>query len=352
MVKKTKLWRKTLPDKESSRVAAEALKEKSRPADFFLEDRTGQKEEVPTYPEKFAKQKFPPSKTPAEHFLSKKLPVKRPRADQSEMFDLWEEDALGGAPVGKSYENSHIPAVIRPHPGQSYRPDSTFHSNILEKVAQEEAVKEQDEIRHQEIINGFKVVDYDPSPEQSEDETPAVFVQNPPVKVKYLTNTQKNVKKRNQLKEKLKRIISQDKKSQKQFEQIPIIMKQLDNLSRKYKSLREEEKARKKMKIELEANGEIAPRIRMGKFRYKQPETVAALQPSDVLRKMTVKGSAVEERMDSLVRRKMVDLAKPRDPKKVYIKEYVNNEREQMIIESRSKQTSNQSAGHIPLKQI
>jgi predicted metal-dependent peptidase len=90
----------------------------------------------------------------------------------------------------------------------------------------------------------------------------------------------------------------------------------------------------------------------MGKFRYKQPETVAALQPSDVLRKMTVKGSAVEERMDSLVRRKMVDLAKPRDPKKVYIKEYVNNEREQMIIESRSKQTSNQSAGHIPLKQI
>ena len=348
MVKKTKLWRKTLPDRESTKAAAEALKDISRDKNQFFEDRQGKQDNVEIYPAKFAKEKFPQSFTRAEHFMQKKLPVKRPRADQSEVFDLWQEEGEGS--FEKTYENAHIPAVIRPHPGQSYRPEAVSHEDVLDKVVEEEAVKEEDEKRLSQLLNGYQVLDYDPSPEQSEDEAPPDFTHNPPVKVKYLTNTEKNIKKRNLLKEKLKRIMADDKKSKKQFEQIPVISRQLDNLEKKYKSLREEEKLRKKMKIELEASGDIVPRIRMGKFRYKQPETVASVTTADNLRKMSVKGSVVEERMDSLVRRKMVDLATPRDAKKVVIKEYVNNERISMIVEARAKKEKLKEAGIIPFK--
>ena len=348
MVKKTKLWRKTLPDRESTKAAAEALKDKSRDKDEYIEDRQGKQDTVEIYPAKFAKAKYPQSFTKSEHFLLKKLPVKRPRADQTEVFDLWEEEGQGS--FEKNYQNSHIPAVIKPHPGQSYRPEAVYHEDVLEKVVEEEAVKEEDEKRLNQVLHGYQVVENDPSPEQSEDDDSITNTKNPPVKVKYLTNTEKNIKKRNMLKEKLKRIMADDKKSKKQFEQIPIISRQLDNLEKKYKGIREEEKLQKKMKIELEASGDIAPKIRMGKFRYHQPETVVSLTPADNLRKMSVKGSVVEERMDSLVRRKMVDLATPRDAKKVVIKEYVNNERISMIVEARNKKENQKDSGIIPFK--
>lgn len=346
MVKKTRLWRKTIPDAESTKASAEIIRAKSTSKASYTEDTQGEKQ-AELYPKQFAPVKYAPSTTKSEHFLLKNLPVKRPRADQSELFDLWSEETPSSHT--NKPEFSHIPAVINPHPGQSYRPEAVYHEDMLEKIVEEEHNKEQDEIKHQEVVNGYRVIENDPSPAESEDDEPISFRKNPTVKVKYYTNTEKNIKKRNQLKEKLKRIVASEKKSQKKFDQIPEMLKQMDNLNRKYKHLREEEGVRKKMKIELEAQGEIVPKIRMGKFRYKKPETVGDINPADVLRKMNVKGNLVEDRFDSFVRRKMVDLAKPKDPKKVVIKECSNNEREKEFYEAKARQKSQKALGLIPL---
>lgn len=346
MVKKTRLWRKTIPDGESTKAAAEALRARSTSKVGYVEDTQGEKK-VEIYPEKFAPAKYAPSKTKSEHFKLKNLPVKRPRADQTEVFDLWDEEP--STTVSKKPEFSHIPAVINPHPGQSYRPEAVYHEDVLEKIVEEEYLKELDEKKHQEIINGYKVIENDPSPVESEDDEPINFRKNPTVKVKYYTNTEKNIKDRNKLKEKLKRIIADDKRSQKKFEQIPIMLKQMENLTRKYKKLRGEEVVRKKMKIELETQGEIVPKIRMGKFRYKKPETVGQIEPSEVLRKMNVKGNSVEERFDSFIRRKMVDLATPKDAKKVVIKDCSNNEREKEFHEAKARERAQKASGIIPL---
>ncbi|OMJ66969.1 hypothetical protein SteCoe_36006 [Stentor coeruleus] len=345
MVKKKKLWRKTLSDSQSTKVAAEALKDQSKKKEeLFSVDTLGNEPGPVVYPDKFAKEKFPVSMSKADYWKLKQIPIKRPRADNSDMFDLWADE--GEELQEKS--NSHIPAVIKPLPGLSYRPEKSDQEDIIQRVVEEEMIKEEEAKKHEEIINGYVVVENDPSPEQSEDETEANF-KNPPIKIKNLTNTQKNIKKRNKLKEKLKKVLSIERKTQKQLEKIPQITKELERLEKKYQALREDDLLHKKLKVELEKTGEIVPKIRMGKFRYKKPETLANINPADNLRKMNVKGNVVEERLDSFIRRKMVDLYKPKDKKLVVIKENSNNEREREYTAARMAKKNEKESGNISL---
>ena len=87
----------------------------------------------------------------------------------------------------------------------------------------------------------------------------------------------------------------------------------------------------------------------MGKFRYKKPETQASIQPSDTLRKVNIKGNNVEERMDSFIRRKMVDMYKPRDKKPFTLKENSNNEKEREYTLNRLKQKLEKESGNISI---
>lgn len=345
MVKKTRLWRKTISDVQYTKNAVENLKALSSTGPVYTHDVLGDvgKSDSP-YPEKFAKEKFPATLSRSDHFKIKNLPVKRPRADQSQIFDMWEEEN-----EGKNTEYSHIPSVINPHPGQSYRPDKLHHEDILEDIIKEEQVKETDIDKHEQVLNSYRVIEEDHSPVESEDDEPGNFLTNRRVVEKYMTNTQKNVKKRNQLKEKLKKILSAERKTQKQIEKIPHITQELERLDKKYLKLREEKNINQQIKIELEKTGEIVPKIRMGKFRYKKPESQASINPSDSLRKMAVKGNSVEERMDSFIRRQMVDLYKSKDKKKVVVKDCSNNERAIEFQLARAKKQAERETGNIAL---
>ena len=251
---------------------------------------------------------------------------------------------------GKSNLASHIPAVINPHPGQSYRPDKLHHEEILEKIVQEEEIKENDNAKHLEVLNSYRVIEEDHSPEESDDDDePINFRKNPKIVEKHLTNTEKNIKKRNILKEKQKKILAAERKAQKKIENVPQISQELERLDKKYEKLRGEKEIQKKAKIELEKTGEIVPKIRMGKFRYKKPETQASIQPSDTLRKVNIKGNNVEERMDSFIRRKMVDMYKPRDKKPFTLKENSNNEKEREYTLNRLKQKLEKESGNISI---
>ena len=345
MVKKKKLWRKALDDSQYTKAAVDALKARSASTVLYTHDTLGENTAPePIYPEKFAREKFLQSISRSDHFKIKNLPIKRPRADNSEIFDMWSGDGKGVAG-----QISHIPAVINPHPGQSYRPDKLYHEDILDRVVQEEQVKQNDSEKHVEVINSYRVIDEDHTPEESEDETPAEFIRNPKVVEKYMTNTQKNIKKRNQLKEKLKKIMASERKTQKQLDKIPQINQELERLDRKYTKLRGEKEIQKKIKVELEITGEIVPRIRMGKFRYKKPETQASIQLSDNLRRLEVKGNNVEERMDSFIRRKMVDMSKSKDKKQFVIKDCSNNEKAIEFQLSRLKKQQEKDSGKISL---
>jgi hypothetical protein len=347
MVKKKKLWRKTLPDKQSTKAAVEVMRSQRVSTDLFTTDTVGLVEKPKElYPSLFAKPKFPASMSKADFCRLKDLPIKRPRAEAGETFDLWAEDREA-APL----EKSHIPAVLRPHPGTSYRPEALGHAQVLEKVAAEESRKEEDLKKHAEVVNSFRVVEEDSSPDLSaaEEEGETEFVKNRTVVAKYLTNTQRNVKERNKLKEKMKKMMAKQKKEQMMFEKAPKILGELERMDEQYRELREEKELRKKMKIELESTGELAPRIRMGKFRYNQPETVASLTPTDSLRKLKVKGNAVEERVDSFIRRKMVDLATPRPAKKVVIKDCSQNEREKAFAEALVEKKKAAKSGKITI---
>ena len=341
-----------MSDSSSSKAAAEALRTLYSANDMFTHDTKGETlAPVEKYPTKFAPEKFSKTLSRSDHFKLKNLPIKRPRADQSQVYDLWAEENELGLSLTNDKNKSHIPAVISPHPGQSYRPDKVYHDDILDTVVVEELVKEEDNQKREEVLNSFRVIEEDVDVQESEDDEPAEFIKNPRVVEKHFTNTQKNIRIRNKLKEKLKKIMAKEKKTQKQLDKIPQIIKSLDSLDKNYKALREEEKNYKKLKIELEKTGEIVPRIRMGKFRYKKPETAANIEPSEALRKINNKANNVEERMDSFIRRKMVDLYKGNQKKFVVIKDCYNTdqERHEERLKEALKKEKEKETGNISL---
>ena len=86
----------------------------------------------------------------------------------------------------------------------------------------------------------------------------------------------------------------------------------------------------------------------MGKYRYQKPETLGSLEIPQQLRKMKAKGSVVEDRFDSYVRRRMVDLDPgPHKKKKAVIKEKSQGQVAQELHETRLKQKQAAAEGKI-----
>ncbi|CAG9314823.1 unnamed protein product [Blepharisma stoltei] len=353
MVKKIKLNKKKAEATSIENLQEETTKPKI-PKDLFMIDKKGddsiQKKLAPQYPEKFAKDKEIRSFTKGEKRRLEKLkPSKSKPQKEENLYDLWNDDTQATAPETKK---THIPAVLAPHPGQSYLPSKEEHNDLLEKIIEEEENAEAKKQKVNEILNSYKVVDDLPSPVESEeeDDTPANFIKNPPVKEKFLTNTEKNVKMRGKLKEKLKKIQADERKFKKQIDQLPQIMGEIKKEEKIRKQSKEEFELQKRLREELEMRGEKAPKIRMGKFRYELPETIGVVDLPSNLRKVSVKGNVTEDRFDSLIRRKMIDMdeGKPRK-RQMVTKESRTGDTAKVMHEERKKKEEEKLTGNIAL---
>jgi len=313
---------------------------------LFFEDKAG-KQDPTSYPTKFAKQKFPkPINKTQKNQINKLKHTQQPKAQEQAVYDLWEQEQE--VPL-REKPNQHIPAVIPPHPGQSYKPDSPSHKSLLEKVIDEEAKSEHQTHVYNMTVNNYKVVEEDPEPPDLEDPGETNFIQNPPVKAKFLTNSEKNQKKRKVLKKKLEEEIKAKQEALQKIDQIRSIMKNLEKeeISQEIKKLQKELK--KTETKELEAKGEKAPKIRNGKFCYKLPATTANLEVPGSLRQLTVKGNSAEERLDSLIRRRLIDVEEPEPKKQIKVKEYTPGGQEKKMHDSRAKKQNELETGVISL---
>jgi hypothetical protein len=93
---------------------------------------------------------------------------------------------------------SHIPAVLAPHPGQSYNPENTDYNRLIDKAANAEQDRLEERRKYQQAIHEFKVVDRLPSSSEEEEsgdeQTPANQNAgiNPPTQNKKKTRKQRN----------------------------------------------------------------------------------------------------------------------------------------------------------------
>ena len=100
------------------------------PGQFFL-DTTGDLNlaKIAKYPDKFAKI----AETRVEK-TKRKAQAPQTRSAKASEFDLWGNEAVPPTVAPKS----HIPAVLPPHPGQSYNPTDKDYSQLIDKAAETE----------------------------------------------------------------------------------------------------------------------------------------------------------------------------------------------------------------------
>lgn len=136
-------------------------------------------------------------------------------------FDLWDEaPAAAAIPVPKK---SHIPAVLPPHPGQSYNPNDNDYKSLIDKASKTELGELEKKEKYQKAIHNYKVVDRLPSSSDeessSEDEAsgPKIAVNAKTVNKKK-TIAQRNKQKRNQAVLKTHAAAKSAKANAKQYE--------------------------------------------------------------------------------------------------------------------------------------
>lgn len=314
MVKKKRAWRKNIDDSHSKRTEIE---ERLQQDTQFTLDTTGDlalQRKIIVYPEKFAKDRIP--RRPNKPKNTKKGPaVKTP--DTTTEFDLWGQEQGGTRVV---WPESHIPAVIPAKPGQSYRPSEGDHAQVLSAIVHEEELKLQKAEEYRRMTESYRVLEFDEeSPQLSEDDGEAHFRQNPPVKEKHLTNSEKNRKLKNTLMERYRKELGKKKQITKDINGIPGIIKDIEAEEQANEVLRGELNTRNEQKLRLQAKGDAIPKIVMGKTLYAQPETLGSRTVPQHLRSVQLKGNSIEERFDSYVRRRMVDIDLGPKKKKVTV---------------------------------
>jgi hypothetical protein len=326
---KKKKWRKQLDDAPAIEAATQIYADKKAKANdaLFTLDTVGDlsvQQKIKQYPDKFASVKkiLPPTKTSIKQTekYAKKPATKASNKSGSQMFDLW-VNAEAQSRTVKS-ENAHIPAVLPPVNGVSYRPTEDAHNNILQRVIEEEVAKDVKSQETQQYLHNYKIIEEDVSVSESSDEEEEISEpkKNPRVdSSKKLTKTERNIQMRKKLHTLLRKKEAEERKALKLIDQAPRIAKELA----KEEKIREQFRARKRQrdeeKLEDEKLGLLTPKVRLGNFHYHEPDTAAPISVSQNLRNLKVKGGGAEERLDMLIRRKMVDMSTGKPSRTKYL---------------------------------
>ena len=351
---KKKQWRH-LPDSAPVETLQTEFQQKTAatlPADqLFVVDKKGDQATARrTYPDKFAKERVKTvgKKAGKQHTAQQRTEKKD---GETGVFDLWGGEEAQGEKREQEGRLDHIPAVIPPLPGQSYNPRKPDLETAWSKVLTEETQKDHAASEHQRIVHGFTVVETDAViPSDSEGEGETQFRKNPPTLNRKPTKAKVNKKMRWLMRLREGEREKEQKELNKAVDQIPKIIAETESRKPQIDAEYELTLKRQREEKELEASGMKAPKLCMGQYVYKLPETEAVYsQEPKSLRQMKAKASAVDTCFDSLVRRGKVDLCEAKRKPKIISKNRYTGELGRETQLEREAKKQEQAAGTIKM---
>jgi nucleolar protein 53 len=193
--------------------------------------------------------------------------------------DLWaDEEPITSRTVGKGQG----PAVLPPHEGQSYNPSYKSHKDLLQKVVEEETLKDRAENQVIEIERQ----------RYSDIHVPKLI---------------KSVKERKEAREKWQRKV--EKKIEHDLLYLKKIKKEIEVEDQEKKKKLEERAKEEAEEERLAAEGKIIRTKRVNRNLYHHPGTdfqlTSELKPN--LRTIKVTGSLARDRFDSIFRRNLIE---------------------------------------------
>lgn len=202
--------------------------------------------------------------------------VNKKKADDD---DLWgEEEPTTARTIGKAQG----PAVLPPHEGQSYNPSYKSHKELLQKVVEEETIKD----RAENQIVEFERQRY------SDINVPKVI---------------KSIKERKEAREKWQRKV--EKKIEHDILYLKKIKKEIDTEDQEKKKKLEERAAEQAEEERLAAEGKIIRTKKVNRNLYHHPgsdfQLTSELKAN--LRSIKVTGSLARDRFDSIFRRNLIE---------------------------------------------
>ena len=280
--------------------------------------------------------------------VAKASEVKQPRKKaKNEKYDLWQDKEK--TPIGDVYVDyaedfekvrlsrmykcppkpnpqvlkkpSLLPAVDAPHPGLSYNPDKADHSKLLISIAN----KKQKEINEKKKLNRKVKEGYDPTvnaaleqakemasglfSEEEEDESSDQLdeqeANEKPLITADLKRPKSNKAKRDEIKMKIDKARSKQRKEKKKLETEFTRIKQY---VRAAKAADEKSQLKKQAKEQRKLDKLYRP-ARLGKEKYKDAPAEFCLESElkGSLRKMTSEGNLLMDRFKSLQKRNLIE---------------------------------------------
>jgi len=193
--------------------------------------------------------------------------------------DLWgDEEPVTSRTVAKGQG----PAILPPHEGQSYNPSFKAHKELLQKVVEEETIKDRSE---------NQIIEFERQ-RWSDVHIPKVI---------------KSTKERREAREKWQRKV--EKKIEHDILYLKKIKKEIDVEDQEKKKKLEERAKEQAEEEKLAAEGKIIRTKKVNKNVYHHPGTdfqlTSELKPN--LRSIKVTGSLARERFDSIFRRNLIE---------------------------------------------
>ena len=221
------------------------------------------------------------------HKMMKKDEKKNKRMEAKAPVQDDEEDPWGEEPSTKKTSQTSTgakaPVVLPPHEGQSYNPTYKAHKDLLQKVVEEEVIKEK----------AKEAVEY------LDREKPEQVV--------------KNKVKTHSLKERLEAREKAERKFKKQqdhdFLYLKKICREMDKNEEEHKKKLEEEAKQDAEEKKLIAEGKLikGPKLNRNKYEFQGSDFQLAGDLASNLRSIKVTGSIARDQFDSIYRRGLIE---------------------------------------------
>ncbi len=263
--------------------------------------------------------------------LKKKLAtskVDQPKKKEPEVMDLWGDakPATGASEPKKSAKHfkSCLPAVVPPHPGQSYNPASADYKELLKRAIEFEKQKEQQDrkaletLQPQRALNLLQKNGEEPQPEpkaeiEPEAEAPMTDLKismNKPVDdSKRKTPAQRNRERKAKELKRLDEAKKAEKKKLHDVNRLKEIMKEIKTEKAELEAKRKEKEEKEKQRLEQQKEGVVFGTKKIGRFKYEQ-HAVDFLLPEELPKKLaqiqTDEGSSVRNCYESILKRGLV----------------------------------------------